>query len=82
MNAIPAGSSLMADLYRDRCRELIDANATLVAITKRQRMLIERQADRIDLLEALLAPPGPRAMARLRRSAWPVRLARRLGWVA
>jgi hypothetical protein len=43
-----------------------------------QARLIEAQQQRIDLLERLLAPPGPRAWARLRRSPWHVRLLRAL----
>ena len=44
----------------------------------RQASLIELQADRIDLLQALLAPPGHRGRARLRRTPWLVRVLRRV----
>ncbi len=45
----------------------------------RQARLIDAQADRIELLEQMLDPPGRRGRARLRRSAWWWRLARRIG---
>ena len=46
---------------------------------ERHARLIDAQADRIELLERMLSPPGRRGLARLLRSPWWLRLARRLG---
>ncbi len=59
----------------DRQRLEIDTQRALIG---QLRDATRQQADRIDMLELLLAPPGQRALARLRRSPWYVRLARRL----
>ena len=55
--------------------------ALLSAAIERQQQVIRQQADRIDLLEHALAPPGRRARARLWRSPWYVRIGRALGLV-
>ena len=54
-------------------------NRALRDQVERQARLIDAQTDRIELLERLLEPPGWRGQARLRRSPWWLRLARRVG---
>ena len=65
-----------------RLIEALDALAQSLSCRLVERdAVIQQQAERIVLLEQMLAPPGPRGMARLRRSSWYVRIARRLGLV-
>ena len=68
--APPPGARL-----REQVRRLQDR-------VEQQARLIERQADHIDLLEQLVAPPQRRGLARLRRSPWWLRTMRRLGLAA
>ncbi len=54
------------------------SRADLIAMVEQQHQRLHLLAERIDMLEHLLAPPGPRAWARLRRSSRLVRFLRRL----